>query len=288
VNDGKLYIYNALGELFCIDEKTFNVVWKKDLFNDFDGQSISWGATESPLIVGEKIFMTPGGIQYNMVAMNKHTGELIWASPGEGTVSAYCSPQYISDRDIPIVVTSTYDYIVGWNADTGEKLWSHPQTSPYNNHPNTPLYHNGMIFSTTGDAEGCVMLRLKDGGKAIEQVWRNHEMDTQMGGAVRIGDYIYATGHRQRYWFCLDWNTGEATYKVRDIAPCSVIAADGMLYCYTERGMMNLVKPNPEKFELVSSFEVILGTDQHWAHPVIDNGVLYIRHGDALMAYRIH
>jgi len=66
-----------------------------------------------------------------------------------------------------------------------------------------------------------------------------------------------------------------------------VIFADGMMYCYSERGTMNLVKPNPERFELVSSFGVTLGTGTHWAHPVIHNGVLYIRHGDALMAYKV-
>jgi outer membrane protein assembly factor BamB len=132
-----------------------------------------------------------------------------------------------------------------------------------------------------------MLLRLTDSGKSAEQVWKNDELDTQMGGAVKVGDYIYASGHQNRNWFCIDLKTGETKYRVRDMAPCNVIYADGMLYCYSERGTMNLVKPNPEKFELVSSFPVTLGTDQHWAHPVIHEGVLYIRHGDALMAYSI-
>jgi hypothetical protein len=50
---------------------------------------------------------------------------------------------------------------------------------------------------------------------------------------------------------------------------------------------MALVKPNPDKFEMVSSFKVTLGTDEHWAHPVIHEGVLYLRHGDTLMAYKV-
>jgi outer membrane protein assembly factor BamB len=287
VNEGKLYVYNAFGELNCLDEATLNILWKKDLFNDFDGKNIDWGITESPLIVGEKIFMTPGGAVNNMVALNKNTGELIWSSPGEGTESAYCSPQYIGDQPVPIIVTSSLEHIIALNADTGEKLWSFPQTSEYNNHPNTPIYHNGMIFSTTGDGGGSVMLRLEDGGKAVEEVWRNPELDTQMGGAVKVGNYVYATGHKNRFFFCLDWNTGETLYSVRDLAPFSVISADGMLYCYSERGEMGLVKPDPEKFEAVSIFRITLGTDQHWAHPVIHDGVLYVRHGDALMAYSV-
>jgi len=287
VNDGKLYIYNALGHFFCLDETTLNVVWKKDLFKDFDGRSIFWGVNESSLIVGEKLFLTPGGKKYNMVALNKNTGALLWSSPGYGAESSYCSPQFIGDQSIPIVVTNTNDRIVAWNADTGEILWSHPQTNSRNIHPNTPLYNNGMLFSSTGYKGGAVMLRLKNGGKAIEEVWKNQSVDTQIGGSVKVDNYVYATGHENRYWFCVDWNTGKIMYQVRDIAPCNVVFADGMLYCYTEKGNMALVKPNPEKFELVSSFKITLGTEQHWAHPVIHRGVMYIRHGDALMAFKV-
>ena len=287
VNEGKLYIYSALGKLFCLDATTLQEIWTKDLFTDFDGVKISWGITESPLIIGEKILMTPGGVQNNIVALNKNTGKLIWSSSGESTVSAYCSPQYIDDQTVPMVVTSVSDYIIALNIDTGEKLWSFPRTSEFNNHPNTPLYSNGMIFSPTGDSGGSVMLRLKNGGKEVEQVWENLELDTQMGGAVRVNDYVYASGHKDRNWFCVDWNTGKTKYKVRDIAPCCVIYADGMLYCYNERGTMNLVKPNPDKFELVSSFNVTIGDGTHWAHPVIHQGILYLRHGNAIMAYKV-
>ena len=287
VNDGKLYIYTALGEILCLDETSLDKVWSESLFTGYDGKNIEWGVNESPLIVGEKVFLTPGGAKNNIIALNKNTGALIWSSPGEGTLSSYCSPQYIGDQSIPMIVTSTSDYIIALNADTGEKLWSFPQTNEYNIHPNTPLYHNGMILSATGYRQGAVMLRLKDGGKGVEKVWENPEMDTQLGGVVKIGNYIYATGHGNRFWFCVEWNTGETKYKVRDLAPCNVIFADGMLYCYSEKGEMGLVKPDAEKFDMTGNFKITLGTDQHWAHTVIHEGVLYIRHGDTLMAYNV-
>jgi outer membrane protein assembly factor BamB len=246
-----------------------------------------WGVTESPLIVENKIFITPGGIENNIVALNKNTGEMIWTSGSENTGSSYCSPQFIDGYASPMVVTNIANHIVATDANTGERLWAFPQFHSYNIHPNTPLYSDGYIFSSTGYRVGAMLLRLNDNGRSVEQVWQNNEVDTQMGGAIKLGDYVYASGHRNNFWYCLDWKTGEIRYKVRDISPCNVIYADGMLYCYSERGQMHLVKPNPDRFELVSSFDVVYGTDQHWAHPVIDNGVLYIRHGKALMAYKI-
>ena len=287
INDGKLYIFNALGTLYCLDETTLNVVWKKDLLTDFDGRNIMWGMTENPLIVGEKVFMTPGGIKNNMVALNKNTGALLWSSPGEGTPSSYCSPLYIGDQSVPMVVTCTHEHIIAFNADTGEKLWSFPQKNFRNIHPNIPIYSDGMIFSTTGYKGGAMLLRLKDGGKAVEQVWKNDEMDNQMGSAIKIGNYVYTSGHENRYWFCVDWKTGETKYKESDMGECNVISADGMLYVYSTKGEMSLIKPDPNKFDRVSGFKVTLGTDTHWAHPIIHEGVLYIRHGNALLAYKV-
>ena len=299
VNDGKLYVFNALGTLLCLDEMTLNEVWKKDLLTEFDGRNLMFGMTENPLIVGDKVYMTPGGVKHNMVALNKNTGELLWSSPGTGRQTSYCSPLYIGDQSVPIVVTCLEgptrggskiqdNTLTAFNAETGELLWALPQPSENDINPNTPMYTDGMIFFTTGYKGGSWLFRLKDGGKAAEQVWHNSEMDNQMGGAIKVGDYVYASGHMAaRYWFCVDWKTGKTIYKDNSIAPCNVVYADGMLYCYSEKGTMNLVKPNPEKYEQVSSFNVTLGTNQHWAHPVIHKGIMYLRHGDTLMAYNI-
>jgi outer membrane protein assembly factor BamB len=287
VNEGKLYIYNSLGEIFCLDEEMLNEVWTKYLIKEYGARNIRFGMSENPLIVGDKIFATPGGEKHNMIALNKNTGALIWSSLGEGTPSTWCSPLYIGGYSVPMVVTATHEHLIAFNSDTGEMLWSHPQKNNVNVHPNIPVYSDGMIFSTTGYNGGSMLLRLKDAGKAVEQVWRNDEMDNQMGSAIRIDNCVYASGHRNNYWFCVDWKTGETRYKVANSGECNVISADGMLYVYSDKGDMKLVKPNPNEYEPVSSFKVTLGTGPHWAHTVIHNGVLYIRHGDALMAYKV-
>jgi len=286
VNDGKLYIFSGRGTLHCLDETTLNEIWRKDVLSEFGGRNIMWGITESPLIVGDKIFITPGGRQHNMVALNKHTGALIWSSPGVGSTSAYCSPQFIDGYSVPIIVTCTANEIIAFNADTGEVLWTHPQPSGNSIHPNTPIYSDGMIFVTTGYGGGSWLYRITDDGKNAELVWHN-DVDNQMGGAVKIGDYVYTSGHRMRGFYCINWHTGEIMWRTTQLAPNAIIAADGMLYVYSQQGDMALVNPNPNRFELVSSFEITLGTNQHWAHPVIHDGVLYIRRGNALMAYLI-
>jgi len=298
INDGKLYIFNALGTLFCLEENTLLEIWKKDLLSEFDGRNLMFGMTENPLIVGDTIFMTPGGEIHNMVALNKNTGALIWSSLGMGNLTSYCSPLYIADQSVPLVVTwmspviegdsrgaINDNVLVAFHANTGELLWSHILPSKNKINPNTPVYMDGKILAVTGYSGGTWLLSLKDGGKSVELVWENEEMDNQMGGIMRVGDYVYGSGHNNNNWFCVDWKTGETKYKVQDIGRGNIIFADGMLYCYSERGEMFLVKPNPEQIEIVSRFKITKGTNQHWAHPVIHEGILYVRHGDALMAY---
>ena len=287
VNDGKLYIYSGTGNLICFDENSLNILWKKNIVDDFKGSNVQWGVNESPLIIGEKVIITPGGKANNVVALNKNTGNTIWVCAGEGDIPAYCSPLYISEQQIPQIVTITSKHILGINAETGEKLWSFAYNNMRNIHPNTPIYSDNMLLCVFGYGKGSVMLRLTNGGRSVEKVWENKEFDSKTGGAVKIGDYVYGSGDNHKYWFCLDWKTGEQKYKENKIAVGAIIAVENMLYCYSDKGEMALVKATPEKFDLISKYPITLGTEQHWAHPVIYKGVLYVRHGNTLMAYAI-
>ena len=287
LNDGKLYLMSGVGDLYCFDVATLNVVWKKNILKEFKASNIVWGINEAPLIVGDKVIATPGGKEHNMVALNKNTGTLVWSSLGEGDAAAYCSPLYIKDQQVPLIVTMTANHILGIDANTGKKLWSQEHTNRYSIHANTPVYGDGMILCTSGYGSGSIMLRLKNGGRSIEHVWSSKELDNRIGGMVKIGDFVYGSGDNNRFWFCADWKTGEIKYKEKGFAMGNIIADDGMLYCYTDRGDMILAKVNPVKFEVVSRFQITKGTEQHWAHPVIYKGVLYVRHGDSLMAYKI-
>ena len=288
INDGKIYLMSGTGNLICLDEKNLNVIWKRNIFVDFDSKNIRWGFNESPLIIEEKLMITPGGKKHNIVALDKNTGKLIWSSPAKGELSAYCSPLYIGDLEVPLIVTMTAAHIIGLEASTGKMLWSFESKNRNNIHSNTPVYSNNMVLCVSVD-KGCTMLRLSAGGRRAEIVWEIPEFDNMMGAVVKIGDYIYgsSSGEKARFWYCVDWNTGEIKYRDRQLGMGVSVVADGMLYCYSDKGEMALVKPTPEKFNIVSQFAIMKGTGPHWAHPVIHNGALYVRHGGSLMAYKI-
>ena len=291
INDNMIYLLTGMGELIGLDEKTLTVVWKRNIFNDFDAKNIRWGLYETPLIIGEKLIVTPGGKEHNIVALNKKNGQLIWSSSGKGDMAAYCSPVYINTQNIiPQIVTMTAEHILGIDVATGKMIWSFYFKERNSVHPNTPIFVDNTLFIQAPEI-GAVMLRFKNGGREVEKLWEEVKLDPITGHAVIIGDYIYTSGYirgANNYWYCANRHTGEIMYRDNKISAGAVIYADGMLYCYSERGEMALVKPTPEKFDVISKFPVTLGTEQHWAHPVIYKGILYVRRGNTLMAYKIN
>lgn len=67
----------------------------------------------------------------------------------------------------------------------------------------------------------------------------------------------------------------------------NTIFADGLIYTYSEAGEVALIDPNNGDWNMISSFKVPYGEKQHWAHLVIHNKRLYVRHGSSMMVYDI-
>jgi hypothetical protein len=122
-------------------------------------------------------------------------------------------------------------------------------------------------------------------------VWKNADITTHVGGMVLIGNYIYGSTHdtnSKGRWICVDWTTGKTMWITDWYNKGAIISADGMLYIIDEKsGNVGLVKPGSEKFGLISSFQITKGEGPYWAHPVIDKGRLFVRHGDYLSVYSI-
>lgn len=282
-----LYIYSGLGVLTCMDAGNGSVKWQKDILKDFEGQNIRWGVTETVVVDGGLVYVTPGGKKNNVVALNRNNGDLVWSSPGKGDLSAYCTPLLIELPARKLLVTMTADNIIGLDASSGKMLWSHPQTNRYQVHANTPIYADGGLFCFSGYGQGGVKLELSADGSSVKKAWFSDKLDSRMGGMVAVNGFLYGSGDNNREWRCVDWKTGTEKYADKTIGKGVVIYADGMLYCYSDKGELALVEANPAGFKIEGQAKVQLGSDQHWSHPVIDSGKLYLRHGNVLIAYKI-
>lgn len=292
VVDDHVYIESGAGAVYCLNAETGDEIWSVDFIKDLGVDSaIQFGYSESPLIDGDRLICVPGGKENNVLALDRFTGEKIWASEGYGEQATYNSPILIQVGTQRLIIAMSASSIMGIDADTGEMYWRLEQTQGNKIHANTPLYADGKLVVASVDAKstsGMVQLQLSEDGKKAEEVWRNKRFRGLLGGIVRIDTCIYGSTAMGKDWQVLSWSTGEMLVQNKELGGGSIIYADGLFYCYTEReGEVALMDANPEKIEIISKFEVPLGSREHWARPVIHEGVLYIRHGEALMAYDI-
>jgi outer membrane protein assembly factor BamB len=294
VENDRVFLSSGKGEVACLDAKSGEIVWKYEASKVHKGTFPRFGLSESVLIDEKRVFFTPGGNQTTMIALDKNTGKLLWESKSLRDNPSFCSPLMIEENGKKLIVNVIENYIFGILPEDGKIVWTYDfgqYKKGRNNNTNTPIYYNKGLFVTSGYDHSSVKLKLSDDLSKASLAWIDTVLDIHHGGVVKIGNYLYGANwehNRMGHWVCLNWETGKAQYETEWKNKGSIIAADGMLYCFEEKtGYLALVEVDPKEFKVISSFKIPKGTGPYWAHPVINNGVLYIRHGKALMAFDI-
>jgi len=284
-----VYVCSGLGRIACFEAETGKEKWAVIMVPDLGGKLNMFGYSESLMVDETKVYCYPGGSESNVMALDRFTGKPVWTSKALGDPVSFCSPIIVQLPQRNVLVTLSHEYLLGIDTKTGELLWSHKEDSVKleGEHCNTPVYSDGFIYSVSGDenGNGAYQIQLSPDGKIIKEVWRNGKVRNSLGGLVKIGNRIYTTSDDKKLKV-LDVKTGQIIETLTGMKG-SLIAADNLLFCYTDNGYVNLIKGIGTKLEVAGKFKITKGEKEHFAHPVIANGVLYIRHGNALMAYGI-
>ncbi len=282
------YLCSGMGEFACVDAMKGGIVWSVDLFDRFSGRNVRWGLAESPLVVDGKVICHPGGPDAAVVALNAKTGATEWQSKGLDDKSAYCSPAVATFGGVEQIVTHTDSRVVGLAVKNGELLWQLPHKNRYGVHPNTPVLLDGhRVVVSSGYGHGTEGIEIGEDGRSASQVWSAKRPDNHFQGMVAIDGRVYASAGGGPL-MCLDGKDGHVLYDVKEVKKAALVAAGTQLIAYADKsGAVTLVNARPDGYSIGGSFKVDYGDGPHWAHPVIANGVLYVRHGRVLAAYAI-
>ena len=282
------YLLTGYGKLFCFNTNDGSIVWSKNILEEYDGENPPQGITENLVMDGNTLFCTPGGKEKNVVALNRMTGEELWSSKGNSEISAFCSPKLIVHNEKKFFITMTDSTIFSVDVENGNVAWKISELIyRFPDHPNTPIYKDGYLLYMDGGKGGSVMLKLSDDGYSFEKVWASEILDMVIGNSVVLDGKIYSASTKEKAWVCVDWKTGEKLYSSDAIPGGSIISADGLLFCHSFKGEFGLFKPTETGFELKGLFKVDGKKSDHWAHPVIKDGRLYVRYHDSLLVYKI-
>ena len=147
-----------------------------------------------------------------------------------------------------------------------------------------------MFVSTQADGSRKWKINVQGKAASVQEVWRSKQIDNHHGGVVLLNGHLYGSScaFNRSKRICLNWRSGKALYVDAGVGKGALTVADGMLYILGERGTMGLVVPSPKAHKVVSRFEPPKGgKGPWWAHPVVRDGRLYLRHGEFLYAYDV-
>ena len=286
VDQTRLYVCSGLGSLTCYDAATGRQLWNTNLTNDLGGQNVIYGYSMPVLIDGDRLYCSPGGKDNNIVALDKHTGNLLWSSPGVGESAGYGKPLLVNRGELLILMTFSEFTFLGLNAHTGEVLWTADLNFKGELPCNQPVYSEGKIYIVAGPGNGAYAFDLSQDGKSIRERWRNPIFNSFFGGFVLVDDYLVGSADYKRSYVSVDTNTGAIKSQLR-FGKGAVTSANDRLIIYNQQGQCGIISVSKGKLNLLQEFSILRGTGEHFARPVFFKDLLIIRHGNTLLGYGI-
>ncbi|MFO1094063.1 MAG: PQQ-binding-like beta-propeller repeat protein [Planctomycetaceae bacterium] len=263
------------------------------------------GYGESPLVDGERLICSPGGPDAALVALNKGTGDgpavrVPELGPAGREGMGFSSIVVTEIAGVRQYVQLTGRGLVGVDARNGRWLWGYNGISNDTANIPTPVVRNDLVFAANGYNAGSVLLRIapeagQDPHSAnwhAEPVYvlKGGQFQNHHGGVALVGDLIYG-GHGSNNGLptCLEFATGRIRWKQRGpgVGSAAVVVADGCLYFRYQNGLVALLAPGEETFELRGTMQIPGAGGDSWSHPVVANGRMYLREQDTLWVYDV-
>src|SRR4026209_96456 len=282
VDGDRVYALGGSGDLSALDARTGKIVWSKNVLKTFGGSNITWGISESPLVLGNKVLVNPGGPNASIVALNKADGAVIWKSQSDK--AGYSSGIPVEINGATQVVFFTSERAVGLDLKDGHLLWEYSR--PANNVANvaTPIVRANRVLISSDYGTGGGVVEIKPDNKA-QEIWFTKDMRNHHSSSVLIGDYLY--GFSSAILTAIKFDTGEIAWRDRSVGKGSLVYADGNLYCFSENGVVGLVEATPTGYKEKGRFRLAQGNLPTWTHPVVVGGRLYLRDQDTIYAYDV-
>lgn len=285
IDGDRIFTVGGTGIMHCLDSKG-EVVWRKDLLADFNASNIKWGVSFSPLVVGERLFIHPGGPNGNSIAaLDKQTGKLLWKNLGDE--ASYSSPLHATLAGQEQIVFFTAQNLLGVTPDKGELLWSFPWiTNAEGCNIGTPIIANDYVFISTGYGKGCALVKIdKEGDRFVpRKVYENNKMRNHFSSSVRLKDHIY--GFNENILTCLELRTGKVKWRENGLDKGSLTIADNHLIILGENGLLVIAAADPGEFKETARWEAPLKRNC-WTVPVLADGKLYVRDQERMLCLKM-
>ena len=283
VDNDRVYALTENGDLACLNAHNGAPVWRKNILKEFGGTSPGWLISESPLIDGGRVIVTPGGKGAGMVALDKMTGKEIWRATDLSDDASYSSAIAADVGGVRTIMNFTSKAAVGVRASDGKLMWRNSSAANGSANCTTPVFADNKVFFTSSYGTGAALLGLsaQNGVVRAKELYFTKNMMNHHGGVVLVNGYIYGF-HGDAGLTCIEFATGKRMWANRSVGKGSLAYADGMLYLLSENRIVGLAEANPNAYVEKSRFTTPdRGRQQLGVPGHCQRKALYPRPGDA-------
>ncbi len=332
VEGDRLYYVTSRCEVVCLDIRGFrdgendgpfkeekltrevdaDIIWKFDMMEEV-GSFPHNMSNSSPVSFGDLIFAgTSNGQDEShvnipspnapaIIALNKHTGKLVWEDNSVGDRilhGQWSAPAVGSIGGVDQVLMGQGDgWVRGYEALTGKKLWefdTNPKDSVWPKNRNevisTAVIYKSRVYIANGHdpehGEGVGHLYAIDATKrgditASGRIWHYDKIRRSISTAA-IHDGLVYYADFSGFLHCLDAETGAVQW-VHDLLAAvwgSPMVIDGKVYIGDEDGDVVVIRAG-RKLEVLAEMNM---KNSVYSTPVPANGVLFLNNRNQLFA----
>ena len=287
LDEDRLYALTENGDLACLKAQDGTAVWHRNILRDFGGRNLGWLISESPLVDGGRVIVSPGGRSASIVALDKMTGQTVWSTKELNDEAGYASPVVADVQGVRTIMTLTGEAAVGVRASDGKLMWKYERVANRTANVATPVFFDNKVFLTTAYGTGAALLALsaQAGEVKAQEVYFTREFQNHHGGVVLVNGYVY--GFNNSILASMDFATGNTMWRNRSVGKGSLTYADGRLYLLGEDNVVGLADAVPTGYVERGRFKIADLGQPAWAHPVVVGGRLHIRNQGTLAAYDV-
>jgi outer membrane protein assembly factor BamB len=284
VESGRVYVLSGKGALACLDAADGHRLWGCDLLAKFGGEPPEYGFGASPVVMGDMLVVVVGARKgKSLAAFDKANGNVLWTALDDKI--GYSTPREVAIDGTSQIIVLMGEALVGVSPKDGKEYWRREWKTEQDANVTSPVISGSRLFISTGYSTGCALFELsvKDGKPSAEKVWANKEMKNYFSTSVLVDNYLY--GFNNNKLTCLDFRSGKAGWNSGGFNRGSLLAADGKLIIFGDKGLLALAEVSPDAYKELSKFQFCEA--RTWTVPTLSGGRLFVRNEKELACLQV-